>query len=219
MSASRSLLALLVAGSLLTAVGGIAVSKKALGRAEDYMQEALRWKGQADALKGRLSIAKSQLADAERRVAEARKGLTRRERQILAACQAGKPGTLARANSNPCNIKQLSGGRKWRGEIGVDRFGHVRFSSIHYGLRAAAFTLHSYESKYKIKTLEGLIQRFCGGNSDYVRFLSHRMRLKPNEEFSFTARMADLLRFMSIYESGAEVSPELIATMDVLKAL
>ena len=79
--------------------------------------------------------------------------------------------------------------------------------------------MHSYETKHKIKTLEGLIGRFCGGNRDYVNFLSRRMGLEPNEEFSFTARMTDLLRFMSIYESGAEVSPELIATMDVLASI
>ena len=219
MSASKPLAAILVGASLVVAAGGVFISHKAVSQTERYMQKALQFKAQAEDFKARLAVARGQLADAEQRLAEARKGLTKRERQILASCQAGKAGTLARANNNPCNIKQLSGKRKWRGEIGVDRLGHVRFSSIHYGLRAAAFTLHSYESKHKIKTIEGLIERFCGGNRDYVRFLSRRMGLKPDEEFSFTARMSDLLRFMSIYESGAEVSPELIATMDVLASI
>ena len=219
MPASRRLLALLAGASLTVACGGVFVGHKAIQTAERYMQDAISFKAQAEDLKGRLAVAKGQLADAEKRIAEDKKGLTKRERQILAAYQAGKAGTLARANNNPCNVKQLSGGRKWRGEIGADKHGHVRFSSIHYGLRAAAFTLHSYESKHKIKTIKGLIERFCGGNRDYVRFLSRRMGLKPDEEFSLTARMADLLRFMSIYESGAEVSPELIATMDVLASI
>ena len=219
MSASKGLLALLVAGSMLTAVGGIIVGNRAVQCAEAFKGRALAWHDRAQELQRRLDASQSIRAELEAKLKEAQKGLTKEQRRVLASCQAGKAGTLARANNNPCNIKQLSGKRKWRGEIGVDRLGHVRFSSIHYGLRAAAFTLHSYESKYKIKTLEGLIQRFCGGNPDYVRFLSRRMGLKPDEEFSFTARMADLLRFMSIYESGAEVSPELIATMDVLKAL
>ena len=219
MPASRRLLALLAGASIAVACGGVFVGHKAVSRAEAYMQDALQFKAQAEDFKARLAVARGQLADAEQCLAEARKGLTKRERQILASCQAGKAGTLARANNNPCNIKQLSGNRKWRGEIGVDRLGHVRFASIHYGLRAAAFTLHSYESKHKIRTIEGLVERFCGGNRDYVRFLSRRMGLKPDEEFSITARMADLLRFMSIYESGAEVSPELIATMDVLASI
>ena len=219
MSASKGLLALLAGASMVVACGGVVVGHKAVSSAQRYMQDALTYKAQAEDLKGRLAVARGQLADAEKRIAEARKGLTKRERQILASSLAGKPGTIARALNNPCNIKQMSGGRKWRGEIGVDRHGHVRFSSIHYGLRAAAFVLHSYETKHKIKTIEGLIERFCGGNRDYVKFLSRRMGLKPDEEFSFTARMADLLRFMSIYESGAEVSPELIATMDVLASI
>lgn len=219
MPASRSLLALLAGASICVACGGVFVGHKAVSQCERYCADALAYRAQAEDFKGRLAIAKGQLADAEKRIAEAQKGLTKEQRRVLASCQAGKVGTLARANNNPCNIKQLSGKRKWRGEVGVDRFGHVRFSSIHYGLRAAAFTLHSYESKHKIKTIEGLIERFCGGNRDYVRFLSRRMGLKPDEEFSFTARMSDLLRFMSIYESGAEVSPELIATMDVLASI
>lgn len=192
---------------------------KAVQSAEAFKGEALAWHGKTLELQRRLEASQGIRTELEARLKEAQRGLTKEQRRVLASCQAGKAGTLARANNNPCNIKQLSGKRKWRGEVGVDRFGHVRFSSIHYGLRAAAFTLHSYESKHKIKTLEGLIERFCGGNRDYVRFLSRRMGLKPDEEFSFTARMSDLLRFMSIYESGAEVSPELIATMDVLASI
>ncbi|MCR5258487.1 MAG: hypothetical protein K6E40_10060 [Desulfovibrio sp.] len=216
---SKHLLALLVAGSLLTAAGGIAVSKKALGRAEGYMQEALRWKAQAGELKGRLAVMKGRLDDAEKRVAEARKGLTRQERLILAACQAGKPGTLAFKNHNPCNVKRLDKGQKWRGQVGVDSHGHVVFSSIHYGLRAFVLTMRSYQYRHGIKTLEALIERYCGGNADYVAYLSRRLGLKPDEEFKIVPRIPELARWVSAYESGREVDPSLIATLDVLASI
>lgn len=217
--AGSKLLALLAGASIAVACGGVFVGHKAVSQTEAYIKEAQRWKGQADESAARLAVLKGRLADAERRLAEARKGLTRDERIILASHVSGRPGTLAFENRNPCNVKELSGGRKWRGQVGVDKQGHCRFSSIQYGLRAAVFTLRSYEKKHNIKTLKGIVDRFCGGNSDYVAFLSRRMKLSPEEEFSITARMPELIRFMSAYESGREVSPDMIATLDILTSL
>ena len=217
--ASSKLLALLAGASIAVACGGVFVGHKAVSRAEAYMQEALAYRAQADEFRGRLAVMRGRLDDAERRLSEARKGLTREERRILASHVSGRPGTLACKNANPCNVKELSGGRKWRGQVGVDAKGHCRFSSIQYGLRAAVFTLRSYEKKHNIRTLKGIVDRFCGGNSDYVAFLSRRMNLSPDEEFSITARMPELIRFMSAYESGREVSPDMLATLDILTSL
>lgn len=219
------LLVVVAAASIIVGTIAVYVGNKACNRAEAYMQAALdykdeadAYKGEADAYKARLSVAKGQLADAERRIAEARKGLTKEQRQILASNIAGRPGTLAFKNRNPLNIKHL-GKQKWIGEIGRDAQGHVIFSNINYGLRAAVMTLYSYETRHGIKDLNSLIERFCGGNDDYVKFLSDNMGLKPDEKFSITKRMPELVRLMSIYESGREVKPEIIATLDILKRL
>lgn len=212
-------LAVIAGVSIAAAIAGTAVGFHANSKTEEYLASALAWKGKADDAAARLAIARGQLADAEKRLAEARKGLTRDERLILAACQAGKPGTLAFKNHNPCNVKKLGKGQKWRGQVGVDSQGHVVFSSIHYGLRAFVLTMRSYQTRHGIKTLEALIDRYCGGNPDYVAYLSRRLRLKPDEEFRIIPRIPELARWMSTYESGREVDPSLIATLDVLASI
>lgn len=133
--------------------------------------------------------------------------------------ECGNPGTIARRLNNPFNIKRKYNGGKWQGEIGHDKQGHVHFSNIEYGIRAAAFTLRSYYKKHKIDTLESIIGRFCGGNKAYVAFLSKRMKLKPNEKFNVLNRMSELLRHMSKYESGKELPKEYLVTLDVLENL
>lgn len=155
----------------------------------------MRWKGEADALKAELE-----------------------SRPVLAECPAGKYGTLAFANKNPMNVKHL-GKQKWLGEVGRDHLGHVKFSSIHYGIRAGVLTLRSYQTRHGIKTLNGIIDRFCGGNADYVRYLSKRLNLEPDEEFQIIPRIPELVLWMSAYESGRRVDPKIIASLDILKKI
>jgi hypothetical protein len=216
--ASSRLLAILAGASICVACGGVFVGHKAVSSAQRYMQDALTYRAQAEDFKARLAIAKGQLADAEARLAEAQKGLTQEQCRILATHVAGRPGTLAYRNRNPCNVKHL-GRQKWRGEIGRDRLGHCIFSDIQYGLRAAVLTLRSYQTKHGIKTLDGIIERFCGGNPDYVAFLSRRMKLRHDQEFEIIPRIPELVRWMSVYESGREVAPSMIATLDILASI
>ena len=138
---------------------------------------------------------------------------------ICTTYQCGNPNTIARKFNNPFNIKRRVDGGKWQGEIGYDKQGHVHFSSLEYGIRAAAFTLRSYYKKHKIDTLESIIDRFCGGNKQYVSFLSKRMKLRPNERFNVLNKMSELLRHMSKYESGKELPKEYLVTLDVLENL
>ena len=116
------------------------------------------------------------------------------------------------------NVKHL-GKQKWLGEIGRDGQGHVKFSSIHYGIRAGVLTLRSYQTRHGIKTLNGIIDRFCGGNADYVRFLSRRLNLEPDEEFQIIPRIPELVLWMSAYESGRRVDPKILASLDILKKI
>lgn len=204
--------------SIAVAIAGTAVGFCANAQTEEYLASALAWKRQADDFKARLAVARGQLADAERRIAEAQKGLTQEQCRILATHVAGRPGTLAYRNRNPCNVKHL-GRQKWRGEIGRDRLGHCIFSDIQYGLRAAVLTLRSYQIRHGIKTLDGIIERFCGGNPDYVAFLSRRMNLRHDQEFEIIPRIPELVRWMSVYESGREVAPSMIATLDILASI
>jgi len=189
---------LLVGVAVLAIAAGVAgawTAHRAIDRIGFYQGEALKWKGEADGLKAELE-----------------------SRPVLAECPAGKYGTLAFANKNPMNVKHL-GKQKWLGEIGRDHLGHVRFSSIHYGIRAGVLTLRSYQTRHGIKTLNGIIDRFCGGNADYVRFLSKRLNLGPDEEFAIIPRIPELVLWMSAYESGRRVDPKIIASLDILKKI
>ena len=189
---------LLVGVAVLAIAAGAAgawTAHRAIDRIGFYQEEALKWKGEASALEAELEA-----------------------RPVLAECPAGKYGTLAFANRNPMNVKHL-GKQKWLGEIGRDYLGHVKFSSIHYGIRAGVLTLRSYQTKHGIKTLNGLIERFCGGNSDYVRYLSKRLNLAPDEKFQIIPRIPELVLWMSAYESGRRVDPKIIASLDILKKI
>ena len=189
------LLASIAALAVTAGASGAWTAHRALDRIAYYQDEALKWKGEAKALKAELE-----------------------SRPVLAECPAGKYGTLAFVNKNPMNVKHL-GKQKWLGEIGRDHLGHVKFSSIHYGIRAGVLTLRSYQTKHGIKTLNGIIDRFCGGNADYVRFLSRRLNLEPDEEFQIIPRIPELVLWMSAYESGRSVDPKIIASLDILKKI
>ena len=217
MPASRSLLALLAGASICVACGGVFVGHKAVSQCERYCADALAYRAQAEDFKGRLAIAKGQLADAEKRIAEAQKGLTKRERQILAESLAGRPGTVSRRNGSWFNVKKLSGGRKWRGEIGIDEQKHVIFSAPEYSVRAGALTLRSYYMVHKLDTIEKIVKRYSTSNQDeYISYLCAKMKLRPDESFDVIRRLPELLKGIAYFETGKPIPDKMLATLDIL---
>lgn len=217
MSASKPLLALLAGASICVACGGVFVGHKAVSRAESYMQDALQFKAQAEDFKARLAVARGQLADAEKRLAEARKGLTKKERQVLAESLAGRPGTVSRRNGSWFNVKRLSNGRKWRGEIGIDEQKHVIFSAPEYSVRAGALTLRSYYMVHKLDTIEKIVKRYSTSNhEEYIAYLCSKMKLKPDESFDVIRRLPELLKGIAYFETGKPIPEKMLATLDIL---
>ena len=129
----------------------------------------------------------------------------------------GGPGTIARRFNNPCNVKTPSNGGRWKGQIGEDRQRHAHFKSIFHGIRAAAITLRSYYNRHGIKTINGIIDRFCGGHPGYVKFLCEEMNLKPDQEFNIIDRIPELVWLMSQYESSRRLPEEFVVTLDLVK--
>lgn len=112
--------------------------------------------------------------------------------------------TLAVLNRNPMNVK-VSGNGPWKGQVGVDKFGHAKFIYWSDGFRAGAKVLKKYAEEHKIDTLNALIARFCTGNRDeYITFLSKRLKLRPNEKFNLAGRLPEVMRAMARFESGQE---------------
>lgn len=128
--------------------------------------------------------------------------------------------TLAQKNNNPLNVKRPANGGKWKGQVGVDRFGHAVFERIEYGMRAGALVLRSYARKHKVSTVEELVLRFAEGNhTGYIRHLCRRLGVSPQEELDLVKRMPEVLRVMVRHESGQELPDHFFAPYDVVAKL
>lgn len=131
-----------------------------------------------------------------------------------------KQGPLAVQNRNPCNVKGLNNGDKWLGQCGSDKQGHAKFESWEHGVRAAALTLLSYETKYGIKTIRGIVTRFAQGNHDsYFALLSKALGIGVDEQFVIHKRMPDLLRAMCRMECGIDLPSTLLVPYTTLEKL
>ena len=207
--ASKGLLALLVAGSMLTAVGGIIVGNRAVQCAEAFKGRALAWHDKAQELQRRLDASQNIRAELEAKL----------KAKPSSAPAVGKAGTLSRKAENYVNVKTPNGKPNyWKGQVGVDRHGHAIFKSPEWSLRAGAIVLRNYARRHKLNTIEGIVKRFSTCNhEEYISFLCRRLGLKPNEPFNVVARIPELLPAMVRFESGASVKPEHIAILDFLK--
>lgn len=124
--------------------------------------------------------------------------------------------TLASENRNPLNIKARSAD-PWEGQIGRDKYGHAVFETWEHGIRAASLVLRSYAVTHGIDTVEGIINRFAEGNREaYVAFLCNRLDVRADEPLDIIARMPDLLRAMSRFESGMELPDKYFIAYDIL---
>lgn len=140
----------------------------------------------------------------------------RLEEVVLVSSVVPDNGTLAAANKNPLNVKTTKS-NPWVGEIGVDEFGHAKFSSWEYGMRAAVLTLRSYAMRHDINTIDGIVNRFAEGNRDeYKAFIAKRLGIGTDEAFDIIRRMPDLIRAMARFECGQTLPEELFAPYDIL---
>jgi hypothetical protein len=125
---------------------------------------------------------------------------------------------LSVANNNYLNVK---GESRWTGEVGRDAQGHVQFVHPIYSIRAGALILRSYVRQHGIRTVRGIIDRFCEAPPDlqeqYVNFVAQRLGVGPDDEFPVFNRLPDLLAAMVKFESGVDVPGEWVASFDILK--
>jgi hypothetical protein len=205
--ASKPLLALLVASSMLTAVGGVVVGNRAVQCAEAFKDRALAWHGKAQELQRRLDASQSIRAELEAKL----------KAKPAPAPVVGKAGTLSRAARNYCNVKAPRDDY-WQGQVGRDKHGHAIFKSPEWSLRAGAIVLKNYSRRHGLNTIQGIVKRFSTCNhEEYISFLCRRLGLKPDEPFNVMRRMPELLPAMVRFETGRAVAPEHVAILDFLK--
>lgn len=119
------------------------------------------------------------------------------------------PKTLARQNRNYLNIKKLSNGGRWEGQIGVDKHQHVIFSHPAFSVRAGAIILKNYEKKHGIKTIKDMIHRFAEGNREqYIKFVCDWLNVHPTQKISLTKNLHRILPAMIKFETGEDVGIE-----------
>ena len=119
------------------------------------------------------------------------------------------------SNRNPGNLTVLSGGQKWKGQIGTDvtgdQYGHVYavFSDHHWGLRACAKLLRNYQNNHGLKTVGEMINRYApseGGNptNSYATFVEGQMLLRPGEQINLNddGTLVELVRAVVRFENG-----------------
>lgn len=165
---------------------------------------------------GGANEAREQLAHARLMLMQAACPITRvREAMVVI-----DPDTLARKNNNPMNVKCPANGGNWKGQTGVDKFGHAVFASREYGIRAGALVLRTYARKHKVSTVEELVTRFAEGNHEgYIRHLCRKLKVRPDEKIDLVKRMPEILRVMVRQESGEDLPEHFFAPYDVVAAL
>lgn len=128
---------------------------------------------------------------------------------------AEKPKTLASRNNNPMNVK-TPGKKRWKGQIGQDKFGHAVFETEEHGLRAGAMVLRAYAQKHKIATVEELVKRFAEANHEgYINHLCSKLKVNRKEKIDLVARLPEIMRVMVKQESGKDIPEHLLVPYDV----
>ncbi len=201
--------AILTVASIGVAIGGVVVSSYSLASVKS-------WEGRYYEASEKLEAAKEEIKKLNQQLLQTNGGTTKMV--FAVASDEDSKRTLARKNRNLLNLKALSNGAKWEGQIGVDKFGHVIFEHAAYSVRAGAIILKNYEKKHKINTIEGLINRFCTSNRDeYIKHLCKELHVKPTTKISLTANLHKLIPAMIQFEMGEKVGLEYTSIIEAVK--
>lgn len=109
-------------------------------------------------------------------------------------------------NNNPCNIRDIPG-ITWQGQVGVAR-GFCVYDSAQMGIRAAAKLLLTYERKYGLTTVEGIIGRWAppaeNDTQSYINAVSRALGVAPAFVIDLhnAERMTTLCRAIIHHENG-----------------
>jgi hypothetical protein len=119
--------------------------------------------------------------------------------------------------NNPGNIR-ANDKNAWEGKTG-NRNGFVTFKTREDGVRAVGKLLQTYESKYKLNTVEAIISRFAPekDNNDTEKYISNvakDMGVKRTEKLSMKDRdtLTALVKAIIINEGSKDYTPEIVKT-------
>lgn len=115
-------------------------------------------------------------------------------------------------NNNPLNIRI---GNSWLGEVSnpTDKQ-FEQFTTMYWGVRAAFIILRNYIVRYKLNTVEKIIQRWApsteNNTSNYIKTVCNYANLARNEELNFYnyEQMRALFLGMCYVENGLVIDFE-----------
>ena len=115
-------------------------------------------------------------------------------------------------NNNPGNIR--ISGVKYKGEIKSLDSAFKQFESIEYGYRAVFMLLHTYNKKYSINTIEGMINRYapsCENHTDkYINVICENIGIAKNAKIDTTdiSCMVPVVCVISFIENGINANED-----------
>lgn len=137
-------------------------------------------------------------------------------------------------NNNPGNIdfnERNFERDRWIGELGLEKRDNPRFTSFThavYGVRAICKILLTYQSKYKLMTIRGMVSRWAPPNENdtesYIKFVADFTNFFADEDVDFsknTLVFASIVEAIIHMENGISPYPaptiELAVTLALLK--
>lgn len=107
-------------------------------------------------------------------------------------------------NKNPGNIED--NGTAWRGRMGNDgRF--IIFDTPENGIRAIARILNTYQSKYGINTLHGIIHRWAPSHENnteaYIQHAEKELKISRHTPIGFQ-HLESLIKVIIKHENGVQ---------------
>ena len=118
-------------------------------------------------------------------------------------------------NNNPGNIRRNAD--RFQGEIYPSRdLSFKQFETMIYGYRAIMCTLRTYQRKYHLFTIRGMIRRWAPPQENnvtkYIYTVAHRMGIKADQRINVMERetMLPLVAAISYVENGCEPDERLI---------
>ena len=114
-------------------------------------------------------------------------------------------------NNNPCNIRKSP--QKFVGEVdGIDK-SFKTFSTMAYGFRAGFVILRTYIRKYKLDTIEKIINRWAppseNDTDNYINFVSIKANIDPYDTIYFIPDdMIPIILAMAWMENGQRAKEE-----------
>jgi len=109
-------------------------------------------------------------------------------------------------NNNPLNIR-YNAANDWQGQTGSDGE-YAIFESPEYGIRAAAKLMNNYVSRYGLRSVSAIINRWApaveNNTSAYIQAVARKLNVGSDDVLLWPTQLKPLLAAMIHHENGMQ---------------